>query len=337
MVPEQNDALGTLGTFGTHWNLYNFCNFLMDFDFDDRYRDIEPVGSAINRRDGVAVSIIVHAALFLFLVFAPQYLQQYLPETLVQPPPQQPRENQPTFVFVQPKSDLPPLRQPDRVEMSDVDRSARSPEAAPKMENPLPMARGNSTERSESSPDERMKGEGRAPTPAPQAPPTPPVETPSISDQRNAELAMMQKPEINPPPGGSLGDALKNLQKYVQMESFNNQKGQLQDFGPLQFDTKGVEFGPWIRRFISQVRRNWFVPMAAMSMSGRVVITFYVHRSGALTDVTVIRPSEIDSFNTAAVNALLASNPTTVLPPEYPDDKAFFTVTFFYNESPQGQ
>ena len=76
-----------------------------------------------------------------------------------------------------------------------------------------------------------------------------------------------------------------------------------------------MEFGPWIRRFISQVRRNWFVPYAAMSMRGRVVITFNVHRNGAITDVTVIRPSEIDSFNTAAVNALLASNPTAPLPP----------------------
>jgi hypothetical protein len=26
------------------------------------------------------------------------------------------------------------------------------------------------------------------------------------------------------------------------------------------------------------------------------------------------------------------SNPTTALPPEYPDDRAFFTVTFHYNE-----
>jgi TonB family protein len=201
--------------------------------------------------------------------------------------------------------------------------------------NPLPSARGNSTERTESTPEEKMRGQGPAPQPAP---PAPPVETPSIADQRQADMAMMQKPQLQqPPPGGSLGEALKNLQKYVQNESFNNQKGQAQEFGPLQFDTKGVEFGPWIRRFVSQVRRNWFVPMAAMSMRGRVVITFNVHRNGALTDVTVIRPSEIESFNTAAVNALLASNPTTPLPPEYPDDKAFFTVTFFYNESPPGQ
>ena len=46
---------------------------------------------------------------------------------------------------------------------------------------------------------------------------------------------------------------------------------------------------------------------------------------------------DASSAFTAAVNALLASNPTTPLPPEYPDEKAFFTVTFFYNENPAGQ
>lgn len=74
--------------------------------------------------------------------------------------------------------------------------------------------------------------------------------------------------------------------------------------------------------------------MAAQTMRGHVVITFFVHKSGALTDVTVIKPSAVESFNIAAVNALLASNPTIALPPEYPDEKAFFTVTFLYNESP---
>ena len=52
-------------------------------------------------------------------------------------------------------------------------------------------------------------------------------------------------------------------------------------FGPeIQFDTKGVEFGPWIRRFIAQVKRNWLIPYAAMSMKGHVVITFNVHKDG---------------------------------------------------------
>ncbi|OFW36755.1 MAG: hypothetical protein A3J29_05415 [Acidobacteria bacterium RIFCSPLOWO2_12_FULL_67_14b] len=307
----------------------------MYFDFDDRYRDIEPVGSAINRRDGVAVSIMVHAALLALLLFLPDWLPERRVAQLMPPPEEQQRQDQPRFVFVAPKLELPPTRQPDRVELSDLDRSARATERAPTLQNPLPFARGNSSERTEQSPDERMKGQGPAPQPAPESPA---VEVPQPLDPRNdPQMAMMQRPPLQPPAGGSLGEALKNLQKYVQKESFDNQKGQTQEFGPLQFDTKGVEFGPWIRRFVSQVRRNWFVPYAAMTMRGRVVITFNVHRNGTLTDVTVVRPSEIESFNTAAVNALLASNPTTPLPPEYPDDRAFFTVTFFYNENPPGQ
>jgi TonB family protein len=226
------------------------------------------------------------------------------------------------------------LRAPDRAEMSDTDRESRATERSVERSNPLPSARGNSTERVEASPELRARGQGPNPDPSPEPPKEvveQPVEPPR--DQRQAQLSLPQQ-EPAKPSGGSLGEALKNLQKYVDQESFNNQRGNVQDLGPLQFDTKGVEFGPWIRRFVSQVRRNWFVPYAAMTMRGHVVLTFFVHRSGALTDITVIQPSPIESFNTAAMNALRSSNPTEPLPPEYPDDKAFFTVTFYYNESP---
>ena len=57
-----------------------------------------------------------------------------------------------------------------------------------------------------------------------------------------------------------------------------------------------------------------------------------------LSDVSetglVTKPSSVDAFTRSAHNAILTSNPTTPLPPEYPDDKAFFTVTFFFNEDP---
>jgi TonB family protein len=314
----------------------------MYFDFDDRYSDVEPVGRAINLRDGVVVSVLVHAAIFLFLIFAPEYLPNFLPEPQpesvnVEPQPQ-PKTDAPRFVFVQPKLDTPAPKPPERAEMSDLDRQARAVERPPAMENPLPYARGNSSERTESAPEELARGKGPAEQPAPEAPQ--PVETPERALDPNAEnrYAMQAPQQAQPPPGGKLGDALRNLQKYVDSESFDNSKGGTQEFGPaIQFDTKGVEFGPWIRRFVAQVKRNWFVPYAAMSLRGRVVITFFVHRNGAVTDVTVIGPANVDSFNLAARNALLASNPTEPLPPEYPDDKAFFTVTFYYNESPDGR
>jgi TonB family protein len=128
------------------------------------------------------------------------------------------------------------------------------------------------------------------------------------------------------------------LSKFAQQEVFDNPNGGGGgSSGAIQFDSKGVEFGPWIRRFVAQVKRNWFVPYAAMSLRGHVVITFNVHRSGAITDLTVIGPAPVDSFNNAAFNALVSSNPTEPLPTEYPSDKAFFTVTFYYNEPAQAQ
>jgi TonB family protein len=138
------------------------------------------------------------------------------------------------------------------------------------------------------------------------------------------------------PSTGVLAEAIRNVQKYAGQEAFNNQQGGAPDanFPSIQFDSKGVEFGPWLRRFVAQIRRNWFIPYAAMSMRGHVVLTFNVHKDGSITDVTVIKPSSIDAFTRSAQNAILASNPTVQLPPEYPDDRAFFTVTFYFNENP---
>jgi TonB family protein len=307
----------------------------MYFDFEDRYVDYTPVGGAIRRWDGVLVSIVVHALIVLVVLLAPTipFLQPD-PNAQAAVPQPEPERERPRFVYVQPRVDLEAERAPEVAEESDKNRVARAERPVPAPRNPLPYSRGNSSNRVEAAPEERAKGEGPAEEPNTE-PPAPDiverVPTPAI-EQRAAMPTPQQRPR--PPQGGSLGEALRNLQKYVDRESFSNDQGQAQNLGPLQFDTKGVEFGPWIRRFVAQVRRNWFVPMAAMSLRGRVVLTFYVHRNGALTDVQIIQASSVDSFNIAARNALLASNPTEPLPPEYPDDRAFFTVTFYYNESP---
>ena len=125
-----------------------------------------------------------------------------------------------------------------------------------------------------------------------------------------------------------------------QRDGFNNPTGgEQQEVAPsIQFDTKGVEFGPWLRRFVAQIRRNWFIPYAAMTMHGQVVVTFYVHKDGRITDVQVA--AAVADRRLQPLGAECASWPRRrrmPLPPEYPDDKAFFTVTFFFNETPPGR
>lgn len=323
----------------------------MYFDFEDRRPDTPHLLSPMTWRDVVFLTIILHLLGLLGIVNAPRWIALLVPEQEQQAQQRQPPppEESPRFVFVQPKIDKPAPQAPPRAELSDQDRIARQQERALTPENPLPFARGNSAERVERSQDQVARGQGPRPEPTPEVPqqPAQELQTPNqdsqlaLLDAANGRIPQSQ-PQANNralnrnAPGGRLGDALRNLDRYVQNESFNNPSGDSGAFGPaIQFDTKGVEFGPWIRRFIAQVKRNWLIPYAAMSMKGRVVVTFNVHKDGTISDLTVIGPSPVDAFNNAAYGALASSNPTQPLPPEYPSDKAFFTVTFFYNEQPQ--
>lgn len=318
----------------------------MYFNFED-YRPEEPtLVSPISRREGVLLSIIAHLLGALLLVLAPQLpffkeaAARRAAEVEAQRVAELERQRQNArFVFVQPRLDTPAQKPPPRFELSDQDRVARAPERAPNPTNPLPFARGNTPEREITD---------VPPVPAPRAAPSSPAPgTPAQAPQgTNGGTTLPGAPSTQGPPiaerdgsdrrrgvAGPIADALNNIQRYVGSQTFGNPSGGGGEFGPqIQFDTKGVEFGPWVRRFVAQVKRNWNVPYAAWTMRGHVILTFYVHKDGRITDVTVVKPSTVEGFTHAAVNAILASNPTQPLPPEYPDDRAHFTVTFLYNE-----
>ncbi|MBI3492945.1 MAG: TonB C-terminal domain-containing protein [Acidobacteria bacterium] len=318
----------------------------MYFDFEDYHPDITPVGRAISWREGVLISIIAHLAMIIVILLYPRWFpfDEAAARARMRALEVRQAAQAPRFVFVQPRLERAVPKPPDRGEASDRDRLARTPERAERPANPLPFARGNTPERVEEPPRQTARGRGPEPDPAAGQPTQNPQASNAqkIPESKSAlELpALPQAPQNGtggraPNAGGSLGDALRNLQRYTRNESFDNQGGGGGQFGPeIQFDTKGVEFGPWIRRFIAQVKRNWFIPYAAMSMKGHVGITFNVHKDGSITDLAVAGPSAVDAFNNAAYGALAGSNPTQPLPPEYPADKAFFTVTFFYNEVP---
>lgn len=301
-----------------------------------------------------ALSVLWHVTLLLLVLFLPRLLpdrtatvaeiEQRMAEARARAAEQQ------RFVFVQPRAEFEARRSPDTPNLSDRDRNAMTPERPPDPRNSMPFSRGNTPEYVDSARPQV------APQPQPEAPPqaaTP--ETPDTGsgaesgtpgtptvENRDALRRGLTAPNARPSEalgnaglGARLGNALRNVQQYYgPNEVFENSQGGGQFGEALQFDTKGVEFGPWVRRFIAQIRRNWVIPYAAMSLRGHVVVTFNVHKDGRITDVAVAAPSGVDGFNNSSFNAIAASNPTQPLPPEYPADKAFFTITFYYNETP---
>jgi TonB family protein len=310
----------------------------MYIDFEDHRPETPRVERALSVREGVLISIIVHLLIFIGILFLPDLPRaQPVPVSALN---QAPRES-PRFVFMQPRIDIPKPQPKPNVEASDQDRVKSALKRSPDPRNLLPFARGNSREREETEIAPRTEGRAEESSVAEGRPNPAPDEQMAANDPSRSMLRLPENPSATPSwkvgetaASGRLGNALRNLQRYVEQQSFDNPQGSGDAQGLIQFDSKGVDFGPWLRRFVAQVKRNWFVPQAAMIMKGHVVITFNIHRNGSITDIDVKKPSSIESFNYAAVNALVTSNPTQPLPAEYPSDSAFFTVTFLYNEDP---
>jgi TonB family protein len=314
----------------------------MYFDFEDHRPDTPSIGRSMSTREVVLITVNLHLVFLVAVLLGPRlpFVQAILErqrqeEVQRQDLERQREKDQARFVFMSPRLEKPPPEPPARAELSDLDRRALTVERPPQPKNDMPFSRGTTTDRIDSAPPPRGTP-SPAVTPEPTPEPATDTPVPPLPDALNGYQRAEERPQARGPSAGVLSDAIRNVQKYAQKDGFVNlEGGRSQDFGPhINFDSKGVEFGPWLARFVAQVRRNWFIPMAAMTMHGHVVVTFNVHKDGRITDVSVAKPSSVDAFTLSARNAILASNPTVPLPPEYPDDKAFFTVTFFFNENP---
>ncbi len=292
----------------------------MFLDFGDHRPETPSVPPVISRREGVLLSLVIHLSLTIAYLVTPA---SWFAREVVPYAPPEPRERV-QFVMMEPLIERPAAPRPE-AEASDLDRRATTIERPPAPADRAPRSRGNTPEKVEGAPPVEPPGgaDGTAdtgkPDPAtlrPDAPALIPQST--VTPRRSA--------------GEGLANSLRNLQRYLQNDNFSNESGGDEEQDALiSFDSKGVDFGWWLRRFVTHVKSNWFIPQAGMIMQGRVVITFNVHRNGIITDLQLVRGSGNTSLDTAAMNALRTSNPTVALPAEYPADRAFFTVTFLYN------
>jgi TonB family protein len=288
----------------------------MYLDLEDYRPDTPRVPAAISLREGVLISLLLHALAVIAYLVMPDFRAQV--NAVIMPS----REEPTRFVQMVPRRDVPAVPKAG-ADASDLDRRSASPVVPPDPRTPEPYSRGDTPDKTVGAPVEKPAGPDSAAV-APPATATPP--------DAAGKIVTDAMPAVRPS-GGGLGASLRNLQKFLADQNYDNPQGGHTEAGPdIQFDSKGVEFGPWLRRFVAQVKRNWLVPKAAEFLRGRVVIQFWVLRNGTILDLKVVQPSPIESFNLAALNALKASNPTMALPPEYPDDRAFFTVTFHYND-----
>ena len=292
----------------------------MYLDLEDYRPDTPRVPSVISVREGVLLSLVLHGVMLAVILFAPtDWLEAAEDPVVPVPVNKEPMR----YVQIAPAIDREALAKL-QAELSDIDRRSATRDRAPVPQNEAPLSRGN-------TPEKVVGGPSEPPEPAAAPPPASPAES---APTTTAGLYAEERPPAPPaPPAPNVGRALRNLQRYLQDNNYDNALGGAADQNAdIQFDSKGADFGPWLRRFVAQVRRNWLIPQVAELARGHVVIQFTVLRNGSIVDLRVAQPAAIDALTVSALNAIKLSNPTAALPPDFPDDRAPFIVTFRYNE-----
>jgi len=260
------------------------------------------------------------------------------------------------FTFVDIPEDSIAPESPRARLLSDKTRVARQPVPTPpdaKELGPDPHSEGNSTLRqlarigppaqAASPPPGAARGRG-----VPASAGGPPGEGEARAGEGGEVFEERSSRQGRPGSSGEAGDlgeedrrqsfqqALQRLESGTyDFSSFDN-PAYLQggNYGTLSFDTQGFEWGDYARQLYLIIKKNWYdrIPLAAYyGQRGKVFIRFVIEKDGSITDLAVIRSSEIAPFDRAAENAIRASNPLPPLPPDFPKEREGVTFGFYYN------
>ncbi len=163
-----------------------------------------------------------------------------------------------------------------------------------------------------------------------------PVGGESVQEPASSLPGSPSQTPIQPRPG--LGTQLERMMLGSLQGGYNNPNASRLNTGSLSFDTAAWDLGPYARQVQERVQGNWHVPEAQMVLrqKGWVAIRFNVQKDGTITDMQIVRPSGIPSYDQAAVDALRSSNPLPPLPSQVTAPKLGAVFRFFYNLQDEG-
>jgi len=111
------------------------------------------------------------------------------------------------------------------------------------------------------------------------------------------------------------------------------QKGR--PFGALDIlsDTEGVDFGPYLKRVVDEVREHWYqlIPESAQYKKGNLGIEFVILKDGSVAGMKLVASSGDVALDRAAWGGITGSNPFPVLPPEFNGKFLALRFRFYYN------
>lgn len=130
--------------------------------------------------------------------------------------------------------------------------------------------------------------------------------------------------QVKGPVGGGEG---------LDVGNAGGEKG-LAEQGPISFETKWFDWGPYAQSMVSKIRVNWYANMPQLiktGIGGVVTIRFQIERDGRITNLTILKSSGHPPYDFAARKAIELSSPLNALPADFPNPNERVTAMFYYN------
>ena len=299
--------------------------------------------SGYRRREATWISVVVHGIIILLLIFAPKWMPSSHP--MVMPIP----ENETTIYT--PSQLTPKVKAPSTNKISDQNNRAqtRTPQVDKKTLRELadtkpPGPRQPVSPPAQQQPQQQAMQQAQAP---PQA--GSPVQSQQQPPQQQAKLEAPAQPKKNPfqisSAGASVDEAIHSAAttRTNPGVSFGGDYGsgirpKVDTRGSMEIldDTRGVDFGPYMRRLHVTVEDHWYplipeIALPPVMKRGKVVIEFAIMKDGTVQALGVVGSSGDAALDRAAYGALTNAVPLPRLPVEFTGDYLRIRAVFYYN------
>jgi TonB family protein len=98
-------------------------------------------------------------------------------------------------------------------------------------------------------------------------------------------------------------------------------------------DTEGVDFRPYLKESLKDIRKNWYrlIPENAAMKEGKLAIEFAITPDGSVADMKLVASSGDVALDRAAWGSITASNPFKPLPAGFTKPFLALRFRFYYN------
>jgi TonB family protein len=285
-------------------------------------------------RESIYISIIIYLGIVWFLFYGPRVLFH------------QPRLISPVDVLKEREKQLTFLDTP-----KDLSRLTPKSKAIPEKSRVQQL-----DQKTLQRLQELRRPEPPAPQPAQPAPvqasPTPPAPQPPPPAPQPTQQALIEAPKPAPPtrpnfgnPNQSPGDAIR---KAAQDAAQNRGSG---DYSPgagsgrqgmgtgvdILSDTQGVDFGPYIRRILGDIRRTWIplIPEEArppLNKQGETLIRFTILPDGRIAAMNLDGSSQDTAIDRACWGGITGVGQFPPLPANFKGPNLELRIDFYTNK-----